>query len=72
MGLNKKVNIYCVGCYFEEVWLSYDILYEIMMDNFVGPDDFIKFRFGEGERGAIRKKISIVFVNAGKRFKHAD
>lgn len=50
------VNIYCAGCYFEEVWLSYDILYGIMTDDFIRQDDFIKFRFGEGEKGAIRKK----------------
>lgn len=50
------IDIYCDGGAYFNVMMDYDVLLQIMKEDFMKPDDFIEFRFENGDHGAVRKR----------------
>lgn len=50
------IDIICGGNIFYQVNMSCEMMNEIVMDDFIKPDTFIKFYFSDGTCGFARKK----------------
>lgn len=49
------IDIYATGGSFLGVCIQYDVMLDLMKDDFVKDTDLIEFVFENGDKGAIRK-----------------
>lgn len=46
--------------------MRYDVLLEIMKDDYIKANDFIEFEFDDGIRGAVKKRQIIAFCECNE------
>ena len=58
------IDIFTEKIQFTKVAMKSSMMYEIVMDNDINPNTYIKIKFSDGSSGAIRKKDIIGFTDS--------
>ncbi|HCD43025.1 MAG TPA: hypothetical protein DEQ64_04705 [Lachnoclostridium sp.] len=58
------IDINCGNHILVDIDMTCNNMFEIMMDDFIEPDTFIKFKFTNGGHGAVRKRHVIAFADS--------
>lgn len=66
------VDIYCNGGSLLGCQLDFEELHHMMMDAYISDDTFIRFKFENGERGAVRKRCINCYCESAKEDGDAD
>lgn len=58
------INVHLSSGIYFELDMKYEVLMEMLEDNYINPDTYIRIRFPDGTKGAFRK-CDVVAVDSG-------